>query len=125
MIHEHGDKCGRLLANLLRQRKTQLYIPKIKNAQQQIRHLPEQIATEFQRYYQDLYHLRKEAQDNQKHQKTADIRQYLNSANMPDITEAEKDALEAPITPEELAYAIKKAKTGKAPGPDGLPLQYY
>ncbi|CAH2222640.1 Hypothetical predicted protein [Pelobates cultripes] len=48
MIHKHGDKCGRLLANLLRQRRTQLYIPKIKNAQQQIRHLPDQIAAEFQ-----------------------------------------------------------------------------
>ncbi|CAH2274903.1 Hypothetical predicted protein [Pelobates cultripes] len=69
MIHEHGDKCGRLLANLLKQRRTQLYMPKIKNAQQQIRHLPDQIATEFQRYYQDLYHLRKETQDDQRLQK--------------------------------------------------------
>ncbi|CAH2253374.1 Hypothetical predicted protein [Pelobates cultripes] len=30
IIHEHGNKCGRLLANLLKQRKSQLYIPKIK-----------------------------------------------------------------------------------------------
>ncbi|CAH2218714.1 Hypothetical predicted protein, partial [Pelobates cultripes] len=71
MIHEHRDKCGRLLANLLRQRRTQLYIQKIKNAQQQIRHLPDQIATEFQRYYQDLYHLRKEAQDDQRLKKNS------------------------------------------------------
>ncbi|CAH2221590.1 Hypothetical predicted protein [Pelobates cultripes] len=44
---------------------------------------------------------------------------------MPEILETDQEALEAPITPEELAHVIKKAKTGRAQGPDGLPLQNY
>ncbi|CAH2311707.1 metabotropic glutamate receptor 2-like, partial [Pelobates cultripes] len=125
MIHEHGDKCGRLLGNLLKQRKTQLYIPKIKDTQQRLKHLPDQIATEFRTYYQGLYHLRQDEPGESQSSKLADVRRYIGSAHMPEISETDREALEAPITPEELAYAIKKAKTGKAPGPDGLPLQYY
>ncbi|CAH2223316.1 dynein heavy chain 8, axonemal [Pelobates cultripes] len=121
MIHEHGDKCGRLLANLLKQ----LYILKIKDAHQQLRHLPEQISTAFHDYYQDLYRLRETDQELQRPQRAEDIRRYLDTANIPGIEEVDQEALETPITPEELAYAIKKAKTGRAPGPDDLPLQYY
>ncbi|CAH2295259.1 Hypothetical predicted protein, partial [Pelobates cultripes] len=54
IIHEHLDKCGRLLANLLKQRRSQLYNSKIKDAQQRLRHLPDQISTAFHIYYQDL-----------------------------------------------------------------------
>ncbi|CAH2293186.1 endonuclease [Pelobates cultripes] len=116
MIHEHGDKCGRLLANLLKQRRNQLYIPKIKDAHQQLRHLPDQISTAFDDYYQDLYCLHQATPETQRSHKVEDIRRYLDTANVPGIEKVDQEALEAPITPKELAHAIKKANTGKAPG---------
>ncbi|CAH2225291.1 Hypothetical predicted protein [Pelobates cultripes] len=113
MIHEHGDKCGRLLANLLKQRRNQLYIPKIKDAHQQLRHLLDQISTAFHDYYQDLYSLRQATPETQRSRKVEDIRRYLDTANVPGIEEVDQEALEAPITPEELAHAIKKQKRAK------------
>ncbi|CAH2276905.1 Hypothetical predicted protein [Pelobates cultripes] len=51
-----------LKRNLLKQRRNHLYIPKIKNANQQMCHLLDQIAAAFTQYYEDLYNLRRAAQ---------------------------------------------------------------
>ncbi|CAH2272889.1 Hypothetical predicted protein [Pelobates cultripes] len=59
MIYEHGNKCCRLLGNLLKQHRTQLYIPKIKDSMQQIQHFPDRISATFLQYYQGLYHIRR------------------------------------------------------------------
>ncbi|CAH2319012.1 Hypothetical predicted protein [Pelobates cultripes] len=88
----------------------QLYIPKIKDAHQQLRHLPDQISTAFHDYYHETN------QELQRPQRVEDIRRYLDMANIPGIEEVDQEALETSITPEELAYAIKKVKTGGAPG---------
>ncbi|CAH2315375.1 endonuclease reverse transcriptase, partial [Pelobates cultripes] len=119
------NKCGRLLANLLKQHRNQLYIPKIKDTYQQLRHLLDQISIAFHDYYQDLFCLRQTNPETQRSQKVEDIRRYLDMANIPGIEEVDQEALEIPITPEELAHTIKKAKTGRSPGPDGKPLQCY
>ncbi|CAH2327977.1 Hypothetical predicted protein [Pelobates cultripes] len=63
LVHEHRNKCSRLLANLLKQRRTHLYINKIKDLSQRMHHLPDQITTTFLNYYRDLYNIRKEEQD--------------------------------------------------------------
>lgn len=44
---------------------------------------------------------------------------------MPQLSTADRDTLEDPITIEELQGAMGATKLGKAPGPDGLTTQYY
>ncbi|CAH2300895.1 Hypothetical predicted protein [Pelobates cultripes] len=58
MVYEHGNKCGRLLATLLKKPRNHLYIPKIQNAAGRMCHLPDQISAAFTQYYEDLYNLR-------------------------------------------------------------------
>ncbi|CAH2221328.1 Hypothetical predicted protein [Pelobates cultripes] len=125
IIHEHGNKCGRLLANLLKQRKSLLYIPKIKGPRQQHLHLPDQIASAFLTYYQGLYHLRQDTPEGPHRHKLEEIQRYLDTARGTRLENADRENLETPISTEELALTIKKAKTGKAPGPYGFPLSYY
>ncbi|CAH2225519.1 Hypothetical predicted protein [Pelobates cultripes] len=52
--------------------------------------------------------------------KAAEIQQYLTFETYHDL-----ETLDAPISEEELAYAIKTSQNGKLPGLDGLPLSYY
>lgn len=49
---------------------------------------------------------------------------YIVSA-LPQLTPEISGELEAPITLSELQDALNASKLGKAPGPDGFPLQYY
>lgn len=44
---------------------------------------------------------------------------------MPALSTDARDQLEAPITLPEIQLALGHTKSGKAPGPDGLTLQYY
>lgn len=55
----------------------------------------------------------------------AEMEEYLTSSEMPSLTTIVQEELESPITLEEVQTAIRLAKTGKAPGPDGLSVQYY
>uniref|UniRef100_A0A8C5R8Y3 Reverse transcriptase domain-containing protein n=1 Tax=Leptobrachium leishanense TaxID=445787 RepID=A0A8C5R8Y3_9ANUR len=41
------------------------------------------------------------------------------------VSEQTSDLLDSPLTAEELAQALKSSKSGKSPGPDGLPIRYY
>ncbi|CAH2276411.1 Hypothetical predicted protein [Pelobates cultripes] len=122
MVYEHGNKCGRLLATLLKKRRNYLYIPKIQNAAGRMCHLPDQISAAFTQYYEDLYNLRRDTQAIETPRRSEAIRVYLDSAELNQIDASDRDELEAPITMEELACTIKKAKTSKALG---LPLLYY
>ncbi|CAH2250918.1 Hypothetical predicted protein [Pelobates cultripes] len=107
VIHKHENKCGRLLANLLKQRKTQLYIPKIKGLQQQHLHLLDQILSAFHTYYQD-------APGEPCPSRLEGIQKYLESANVTTLEDNDREGLETSISTEELTHAIKRVKTGKA-----------
>ena len=51
---------------------------------------------------------------------------FLTKSNCPTpLGEEKKRALDSPITKVELAKALKETKCNKAPGPDGLPADFY
>lgn len=54
-----------------------------------------------------------------------DIDRYLQEANIPIVTQEQRDGMNYPITSEEIILAIKQLKMGKAPGTDGLTATYY
>lgn len=50
---------------------------------------------------------------------------YIATSLMPTLPTETRDLLEDPITLPELQWAIGNTKAGKAPGSDGLTIQYY
>ncbi|CAH2318732.1 Hypothetical predicted protein [Pelobates cultripes] len=57
-------------------------------------------------------------------ERTAQITAYLQQYVTKTLSQEDVEALEAPITLEELQAALKSAKLNKAPGLDGLPVCY-
>lgn len=60
-FYEHGDKCGKLLACLLRSQVTRKYIHSLQSRKGGKLHSSPQIAQEFQRYYTELYQIQNSA----------------------------------------------------------------
>lgn len=50
---------------------------------------------------------------------------FLDFINIPTLSETAKSELDIPISIDKLSNAIDKLKPGKAPGPDGIPLDLY
>uniref|UniRef100_A0A8C6VAE5 Reverse transcriptase domain-containing protein n=1 Tax=Naja naja TaxID=35670 RepID=A0A8C6VAE5_NAJNA len=71
----------------------------------------------IQDYYGKLYY-----QESIQEEK---IKQYIQKAKLPQIPKDIEIMLEENITMMELTEALKKQNTGKAPGPDGLPVEFY
>ncbi len=52
-------------------------------------------------------------------------KQYLDKLELPQISQTDKESLEAPLSLEELHVSLKSLKKGKSPGLDGLPPELY
>lgn len=50
---------------------------------------------------------------------------FLNKLNFPQIEECERSSLGANLTLDEISLAIRCMNSGKAAGPDGLPIEIY
>lgn len=79
-----------------REQKLATYIPYIIPTTGPKVTMPQQIAREFQRFYESLYNL-KNAPPSQEQ-----INSYLSSSHMPQLSTEASEALENPITVEEL-----------------------
>ncbi|KAJ1213557.1 hypothetical protein NDU88_001191 [Pleurodeles waltl] len=53
------------------------------------------------------------------------IQKYLNGLRLPHLTAAQVEELEGEVSLETLGEALSGMATGKAPGLDGLPVQFY
>ncbi|GFS17878.1 Pol-like protein [Elysia marginata] len=79
-----------------------------------------EVLREIRKYYETLY---KENTDQKEIiQRCKNLTQNLN---IPQLNEDKKDATEAEFTEEEIAVALKSTKNGSAPGPDGIPVEFY
>ena len=50
---------------------------------------------------------------------------FLDSIDIPNINVAAKDNLDKPIHLQEIVDSIQKMQSGKSPGPDGYPVEFY
>lgn len=122
-FYEYGDKCGRLLANALRAKRSQTYVPALLTSLGSKVHTSPDMAETFSNFYSKLYNLDSTSEPTS-HTLT-DVRTYLEETNLPTLTVEEREALSQPISAEEFASAITDTQSGKAPGPDGFTLLYY
>uniref|UniRef100_A0A8C5M552 Endonuclease/exonuclease/phosphatase domain-containing protein n=1 Tax=Leptobrachium leishanense TaxID=445787 RepID=A0A8C5M552_9ANUR len=116
------NKPGKLLAHILRTRRSRAYIPRLRLPSGQVTVNPDMIAGEFCSYFTKLYSI----QTSQFPQLNMnDITQYLQRTIHRSLTCDEAEALGSRIGKEELTLAIKQSKAHKSPGPDGLPAEYF
>lgn len=90
-------------------------INKIKDKHGNIVTDPEEIATTFKDFYQDLY----TSEGTDKH--TSDL--FTKHAKK--LTDEQKQTLESPFTTEEIEKTIIDLNKNKSPGPDGLTAEFY
>lgn len=79
---------------------------------------PCQVATKFQQFYGNLY-------KTQSTYMQGDIQNYLHTLQFPGLNPEKVKLLDAPITTHDIAEAIAQLAKSKAPGLDGLPLEFY
>lgn len=116
--YEHGEKAGRLLAYQLKCRSASRLIPQIRNTSQSLTTDPVEINNTFKEFYSELY-TSTFPQDN------SNMTTFLDSIDIPTIDVTAKDNLDKPIQLQEIVDAINKMQSGKSPGLDGYPVEFY
>ncbi len=117
-FYDQGEKPGKLLARCLRQLQNEKNITSVENSDGQIIVDPLEINEIFKVFFEKLYssditHMGREQS------------LFLDTLQIPNIPESISIDLGAAITKEEISIAIDHLKTGKTPGPDGLPTEIY
>lgn len=117
--YEAGSKSTKLLSYRLRKEQADNSIYKICNPQTKvIQHGIADIQRSFVVFYKELYSQPHVDNDLQ-------IEAFLNSLNIPTITEEQNGGLISEITAEELNAAITMLKANKSPGTDGFTSEWY
>lgn len=117
-IFEQGEKTGHLLAWLSKEQSVGMTIGQIQAGDGTLTSTPEGINDVFASYYQTLY-------QSQTSHAPEDLLAYLEKIDIPTLTQTYADKLDAPINIEEIQKALKMMQTGKTPGPDGFPVEFY
>ena len=118
--YDQGEKAGKLLAWRLKRIQTDRAINSVKLQDGKILIDPSEINTAFKEFYENLYKSEYSSLNSSGKQK-----EFLDKLQFPSITEEAKTDLDKHLCVEELSEAMKDLSSGKAPGPDGLPIELY
>lgn len=113
-----GGKSAKLLAYKLRKQQVDNTIYKIKNPKTNVETKLGKIQESFETFYRTLYSQPQASDETQ-------IEAFLNSLNLPKVTNSQNENLVQPISLTELNLAISKLKAGKSPGADGYTTEWY
>lgn len=117
-FYENGEKAGRLLAHQIKCKSASKLIPTIRKTQQELTTNPEEINNTFRDYYLKLY-------SSEFPQDISNMTEFLENLDIPSVTQNDRENLEKPLEAQEIESAIKDMQTGKTPGPDGYPVEFY
>ena len=115
---EMGEQPGRLLAHRLKQQNSMNHIAGIRKSDGTISTSSQQINDSFRSFYNTLYSSQGDL-DKQKF----DV--FFANLNLPQLSDNDRDFLEAPLRIEEISQAIKSTPLNKSPGLDGHPTVFY
>ena len=115
---ELNDKPDTLLARQLKGLQAKRAIHKIKTKTGRVVTDPIEINECFLDFYKDLYTTKITSSVSQ-------ITDFLNSLNLPKLSDTAQNALNADIMLEEVTAAIRSFPNGKAAGPDGFGIEFY
>lgn len=83
---------------------------------------PQEIADEFSKFYCKLYNLKDEVSSGIP--SAAAIESFLDSIQLPSLSETQLVNLNVPFSESEITATIKSLPNGKSPGPDGFSNEY-
>uniref|UniRef100_A0A8K9V8C7 Reverse transcriptase domain-containing protein n=1 Tax=Oncorhynchus mykiss TaxID=8022 RepID=A0A8K9V8C7_ONCMY len=118
-LYEHGDKPGKYLAYLAKKRADSQSIATITDSDGNHLYENKLISDSFKTFYTNLY---ASELPNDAHKL---MENFFCKIELPTISEEQRPLLNAPITKEEIMFAIKNLQNGKAPGPDGFCSEFY
>uniref|UniRef100_A0A671X7A5 Reverse transcriptase domain-containing protein n=1 Tax=Sparus aurata TaxID=8175 RepID=A0A671X7A5_SPAAU len=116
--YDQGEKAGKLLAWRIKTQQNEKTINEIIDTNGDKITTPQKINNLFETYYSQLY-------SSETHITTESFHNFFDHILIPSLSEEAKAELDSPITKKEISHAIDKLKGGRAPGPDGLPLDIY
>ncbi|XP_030074184.1 cilia- and flagella-associated protein 251 [Microcaecilia unicolor] len=117
MLYKHGNKAGKLLAKLLKQKGGTNHILALRGTGGGLKTADRDICNIFQTFYKNLYAPPEE--------EGLVSQMYLTNLNLPRLTQREREQLNQPFTEEEVNMVITQSPLLKAPGPDGLRAEFY
>lgn len=110
----NGPRPSKLLALQLRQSEARAIIDTIDSPTKGLVTNPREINKTFVEHFKDLYQPKDSAD-------MVECYKFLQDLDLPQLTQSEAQQMSQPITLVELYAALKTAKKGKSPGPDGIP----
>lgn len=117
-VYEHGEKAGRLLAHQLKCQSASRLIPQIYNMSRELTVNPAEINNTFKSYYSDLYTC-------ESPEDGSTMQDFFTNLDTPTISPDQKSETDRPLQLGELTHSIKAMQSGKSPGPDGYPIEFY
>lgn len=117
-FYDQGEKPGKVLAWRIKKLQNERQITTLLNSNNENIVDPLEINKTFKIFYKNLYSTGISSN-------SLEINNFLNSVQIPKITEELKSELEKDITLTEISKAIDNIKSGKTPGPDGIPVEIY
>lgn len=117
-FYDQGEKAGKLLAWRIKKIESERAINGITTQSGGITNDPQDINNAFKDFYQSLY--RSESSVD-----FVDRDAFLDHLQFQVFTEEVRKELDNDITEQELLQAIKSVNSGKVPGPDDLPIEFY
>lgn len=116
--YEHGEKAGRILAHQLRQRTANQAIPAINDEQGSKVTDNLKINSCFQTFYKSLYTSDSSAD-------SSSLEDFFETLCVPSVDLGAAAGLEEDLSVAEIASAIGSMQSGKSPGPDGYPTDFF
>lgn len=117
-MYEHGEKIGKILAHQLRQQQVNQTIFAINDRHGVKLTEPSDINHRFSEYYSQLYTSESSGNDSL-------FDSFFAKFDLPTIDDQSACDLERPFCKEEFLTAIASVQCGKAPGPDGFPIEFF
>ena len=116
--HEKGEKSTKYFLQLESRNRIKKSVRRLQRQDGSITADEKDILKMQAEFYEALY--------SEKHTKTKDeMRDYLGSIETPKLSQIEMEECEGPLRLEECRESLKSFKLNKAPGNDGLPIEFY
>lgn len=117
-VYECGERAGRLLAYLAHMEHKPPTVVALRDHTGDLIQDPDGVVDVFRAFYASLYSSKTD-------KSKQEITDFLSNIAFTQLTSSQIEILEAPISKDDVAEAMSHLASSKAPGSDGLPLEFY